>query len=147
MKEVTILLANPEMFERVESFLRKNGTIERFEKENGPIRGRMMITHSAPPDWLSIMERENEQPVAFEATFDFYDATAGIMLFLSDYSAASGTWTTEQAEGAETPAMEWVEFFLKTLLESFNEDGSYGIPIYSLISDTNDITVIPTAEK
>ena len=141
------MLSNPELFERVESILRKNGTIEHFERENGPIKGRMMIDRSEPPEWLEISERESEKPVAFEATFDFYDATVGIMLFLSDYSAASGVWTTEQVEDAETPAMEWVEFFIKTLLESFNEDSSYGIPIYSLISDTNDITIVPTAEK
>ena len=29
---------------------------------------------------------------------------------------------------------------------SFNSDGSYGTPVYSFVTDSCDMTVVPTAE-
>ena len=43
--------------------------------------------------------------------------------------------------------LEMVEFFLKTLTEHIEEDGSFGIPIYSFINDTSDMTVVPVSQE
>lgn len=37
------MLMDQEQFRMMEQLLIENGTIKRFEKENGPVRGRMMI--------------------------------------------------------------------------------------------------------
>ena len=34
-------------------------------------------------------------------------------------------------------------FFIKTLMQSIEPDGSFGVPVYSFVSDTSDITVVP----
>jgi hypothetical protein len=36
-----------------------------------------------------------------------------------------------------------VEFFIKTLMQSIEPDGSFGVPVYSFVSDTSDMTVVP----
>lgn len=36
-----------------------------------------------------------------------------------------------------------MEFFIKTLVTHIAEDGSFGVPIYSFVNDTCDMTVIP----
>lgn len=137
------MLADEKLFNVVEEWLRENGHIERFEKECGPIKGRIMITRTKIPEGIDVKDNPNESAVAFEASFDFYDTTPGIAVFLMSRKAASDVWVTAQVEGAESPSRDWVEFFIKTLFSNIGEDGSYGIPIYSLVNDTADLTVVP----
>lgn len=139
------MLKDQAQFEIVEEALRKDGSIVRFEKECGPVKGRMMITITDIPEGIKIAEKRDTAPTAFEASFDFYDSTVGIALYTKDRTPATGIWVTPQEEDAEAPAGDWIEFFIKTLVSSIDDDGSYGIPIYSLVSDTADLTVVPTA--
>ena len=74
------MLADSRMFERVESILQGNGSFQRFEDENGPIRGRMMITQTEIPKNVEVMARDGAAPIAFEASFDFYESTVGLAL-------------------------------------------------------------------
>jgi hypothetical protein len=37
------------------------------------------------------------------------------------------------------------ELFVQTLVESISRDGSYGVPIYTFISDTGSFSCVPTA--
>ena len=64
-----------------------------------------------------------------------------------DREPATGIWVTPKEEDAEAPAGDWVEFFIKTLASSIDQDGSYGIPIYSLVNATADLTVVLTAPE
>lgn len=137
------MLADKEMFDRVEDLLRKNGSIERFEKEYGKIKGRMMITETTIPEGLSVEKHGTAIPIAFEASFDFYESTVGLAIYTADRKLATDIWFGYQEENAEPPAGDWVEFFVKTLITSFAEDGSYGVPIYSFVNDTCDMTVVP----
>lgn len=141
------MLKDQAQFEIVEEALRKNGSIARFEEECGPIKGRMMITLTDIPEGIEITKQRDTEPTAFEASFDFYDSTVGIALYIKDREPATGIWVTPQEEDAEAPAGDWIEFFIKTLASSIDEDGSYGIPIYSLVNDTADLTVVPTAPE
>lgn len=141
------MLKDKAQFEIVEEALRKNGSIARFEKECGPVKGRMMITLADIPEGIEITEQREADPTAFEASFDFYDSTVGMALYIKDRTPATGIWVSLQKEGAEAPARDWIEFFIKTLVSSIDEDGSYGIPIYSLVNDTADLTVVPTAPE
>lgn len=51
---------------------------------------------------------------------------------------------TLQKDGADPPTREWIDFFVKKLLESIDEDGSYGVPIYLFVNDTRDMTIVPS---
>ena len=137
------MLADKKMFDNVEAFLRENGSIDRFEKEYGEIKGRMMITMTDIPEGIDIEMRDGETPVAFEASFDFYDSTVGLAMYTPDRHLATGLWTTPQKDGAETPAEDWVKFFIQTLVAHIAEAGSFGVPIYSFVNDTCDMTVVP----
>lgn len=49
------MLNEPELFRAAEAGLKSLGVIERFEAENGPILGRMMITLTQIPEGIPIM--------------------------------------------------------------------------------------------
>jgi len=137
------MLVDQKMFDTVEAILRENGSIERFENECGEIKGRMMITMTDIPEGIAVEERDGKAPVAFEASFDFYDSTVGLAIYTTDRQLATGLWVTPQEDGAEEPAEDWMEFFIKTLVTHIAEDGSFGVPIYSFVNDTCDMTVVP----
>ncbi|MDO4207193.1 MAG: hypothetical protein Q4D15_06355 [Lachnospiraceae bacterium] len=141
------MLAEKKLFEIVEEALMKNGSVERFENECGKIKGRMMITVTDIPDGIEVKEKRDKDPIAFEASFDFYDAAVGLALYTKEKELATGIWVTPQKEGAEAPSGDWIEFFIKTLVSNIAEDGSFGYPIYSFVNDTSDMTVVPTAPE
>ena len=138
------MLIDKEMFDRVEENLAKCGQLSEFESESGTIKGRMMITRTTIPKGLDVKKVRGKKPQAFEASFDFYDATVGVAIYTDTKEAATDIWIIPQVEDAEPPAHEWIEFFIEKLLESIEADGSYGVPIYSFVNDTCDLTVIPS---
>ena len=141
------MLSDPKMFQIVEETLRKNGSIARFEKEQGPVRGRMMVTLCDIPEEFLTTRIEDERVYGFEASFDFYDCTVAFALYPKSKTVGSGIWVTPQADDADEPSREWIEFFIHTVLDSIEEDGSFGYPIYSLVADVGDLTVVPTAPR
>lgn len=136
------MLINEELFNTVEQKLIENGTISDFEKNNGKIKGRMMITTAAIPDNITI--ENTDSLFAFECSFDFYDSIIGIAIYVNTLRVASPLWVTPQIENAEEPAKEWVEFFLQTLTENIAHKDSFGIPMYTFVNDTSSFTVVPT---
>lgn len=58
------MLANEKLFEKLEDSLREKGKIQAFEKENGPITGRMMIMPVDLPDDIDIKMIPGKKPVA-----------------------------------------------------------------------------------
>lgn len=100
-----------------------------------------MITLSDIPEDLQSSRKEGEQ--VFIATFDFYSSFLGIAINPLTKKASSGIWVTPQKEDADPPSEEWIEFFVKTLLDSFREDGSFSVPLYSFVNDHADMTVVP----
>ncbi len=139
------MLTDKELFDYVESELKARGIIEDFEKENGKIKGRMMITQIEIPAELGIEVPAGVKPLAFQGSFDFYDCAIGIGLDWNTLETFTGLWMTPQVEGAKEPDELWIEFFLKTLIKNFKEDGSYGMPMYTFVTDTSDFTVVPVA--
>jgi len=138
------MLIDEKQFEIVEQTLREQGQIAAFEAENGVVRGRMMITVDDIPDNI-IQDIENRNDLqAFTASFDFYDMTISVAVYTKSREVASGLWLTPQTEGAEEPSKEWISFFLEKLFDGFDENGNYGVPMYSFVTDTSDITVVPT---
>lgn len=137
------MLANEELFRTVEEVLKENGVISGFENEHGPIRGRMMITETEIPDDPEI---KKDNMTAFLGTFDFYDMGIGIAIDTHTPENIGGIWLVPENGEAEEPAEEWVEFFIKTLVENISPDGAYGVPMYTFISDEGDFTVVPTLE-
>ena len=137
------MLANEEQFALVEKMLTDNGTIDKFERESGKIKGRMMITVVDIPEELDIKSENKNMLFGFDCSFDFYDCSIGIALHTDTKEVAGGLWITPQVEDAEPPAREWIEFFIKTLMQSIAEDGSFGCPIYSFLTNEGDLTIVP----
>ena len=139
------MLNNPEQFKNVEAALKSMGTIKAFEDENGPILGRVMITTTEIPEGVNVQRRDRENLTAFEASFDFCNVALGIVVDTKKKTLESSVWGKYQVPGAQRPSEEWVKFFIRTLFEHLEEDGSYGIPMYSFVNNTADFTAVPTA--
>lgn len=140
------MLKDEKLFEALENFLRKRGTIAEFEQENGKITGRMMITETEIPEYLEFDFDKTRTVRAFEGSFDFYDATVSVAVYIDQDSleVASGLWVTPQHEDAEAPDQVWSEFFIETLWNYLFDGKSYCVPIYTFVNDTSSFTVTPT---
>ena len=138
------MLSHPKLFATVETVCRERGIIEKFEAENGEIKGHMMIDVVDIPDNISFYPNINEPITAFEASFDFLDVRIGFAFSVPTMEAASELWF-HGIQGGNAPDNVWIEMFVKTLVESIEPDGSYGVPIYVFISDTASFSVVPTA--
>ena len=62
------MLADKELFDRIEEVLSEQGIIEQFEEENGRIIGRMMIVLGDVPDNLKSDIDMNENDTVFIGT-------------------------------------------------------------------------------
>ena len=76
------MLADKEMFFKIENILREQGVLEKFEEDNGKITGHMMITMTEIPPELGI-DKVSDNMRAFCASFDFYDMIIGIAFDLN----------------------------------------------------------------
>ena len=135
------MLSNPDMFDTIVSVCRERGVIDRFEAENGEIKGHMMIDTIDMPDDVSLYPNASGNIFAFEASFDFMDTRIGLALCIPSVEAASGIWFIN----GEEPDNVWVEFFVKTLVENIPPDGGFGVPLYTFLTDEASFTVVPTA--
>ena len=101
------------------------------------------------PEGLEFHFQEGRKVLAFEGTFDIYDMAIGIALYTDPLEAASGLWMTPQtdAENPVQPDEEAKQFFLEGLIGAFGPDGSFGMPVYSFMTDGKDAEEQPTAES
>lgn len=139
------MLFDKRKFDAVEAILTQKGSIAKFENENGIINGRMMIDIVDSPSNLNIIIPDGYY--AFGASFDFFDCAIGMVLNPKTKEVGSGIWVTEQVEGAEPPSQEWIDFFVATLVNHIEPDGSFGYPMFTFATDTADMTVVPTKEE
>ena len=137
------MLTDKKKFEIVEQMLIEQGRIEAFEQENGAILGRMMITIDTMPEELAEEVEIKDDLTVFTASFDFYDMTVSAAVYTQSKEVAK-MWLTPQADDAEQPAREWISFFIEKLFMGIDDEGGYGIPMCSFVTDTTDMTVIPT---
>ena len=137
------MLIDKDKFEIVEQMLVEQDKIEAFEQENGEILGRMMITIDTMPEELADEVEIKDDLTVFTASFDFYDMTVSAAVYTQSKEVAK-MWLTPQADDAEQPAREWISFFIEKLFMGIDDDGGYGIPMCSFVTDTTDMTVIPT---
>lgn len=137
------MLIDQAKFEIVEKTLIEQGKIEAFEKENGSILGRMMITADDMPEELSEELENKDDLIVFTASFDFYDMTVSAAVYTKSKEIAK-MWITPQDDDAEQPAREWISFFIEKLFEGIDDEGGYGIPMCSFVTDSSDMTVVPT---
>ena len=86
------MLSNPGLFETVETVCHERGTVERFEKENGKVKGRMMIDAVELPDGVELNPNIDGKITAFEASFDFMDSRVGFAFCVPKMQAASAFW-------------------------------------------------------
>ena len=137
------MLIDKAKFENVENMLAEQGRIEAFEQENGAILGRMMITTDTMPEELAEEVEIKDDLTVFTASFDFYDMTVSAAVYTQSKEVAK-MWLTPQADDAEQPAREWISFFIEKLFMGIDDEGGYGIPMCSFVTDTSDMTIVPT---
>ena len=137
------MLTDKKKFDNVEQMLIEQGRVEAFEQENGAILGRMMITTDTMPEELAEEVEIKDDLTVFTASFDFYDMTVSAAVYTQSKEVAK-MWLTPQADDAEQPAREWISFFIEKLFIGIDDEGGYGIPMCSFVTDTTDMTVIPT---
>ncbi|MDU1832242.1 hypothetical protein [Finegoldia magna] len=141
------MLIDPSSFKRLEDSLIEQGKIEKFEKESGKILGRVMITIGSIPDDIKedvLRDNEEDDLIIFNCSFDFYNSTLGIALYKKDFKLASRIWITEQEEGAEKPSQDWIEFFIRLLVEYVIESNDgFGYPIYAFINNDSEMVIVP----
>lgn len=140
------VLVDKEKFDFVENTLVKNGTIDRFESDNGKITGRMMITLTEIPEEILSADLRNKQCHAFECSFDFYDASLGVALDTKSLECLTGIWITQQSDNAILPNKEWQDFFIETLVKYIDKNGNFSVPIYVFLNDNSDFAVVPTVD-
>ena len=137
------MLTDKKKFENVEQMLIEQGKIEAFEQENGAILGRMMITTDTMPEELAEEVEIKDDLTVFTASFDFYNMTVSAAVYTQSKEVAK-MWLTPQADDAEQPAREWISFFIEKLFMGRDDEGGYGIPMCSFVTDTSDMTIVPT---
>ena len=137
------MLIEKDKFEIVEQMLVEQGRIEAFEQENGAILGRMMITTDTMPEELAEEVEIKDDLTVFTASFDFYDMTVSAAVYTQSKEVAK-MWLTPQADDAEQPAREWISFFIEKLFMGIDDEGGYGIPMCSFVTDNSDMTIVPT---
>ena len=137
------MLIDKAKFENVENMLAEQGRIEAFVQETGAILGRMMITTDTMPEELAEEVEIKDDLTVFTASFDFYDMTVSAAVYTQSKKVAK-MWLTPQADDAEQPAREWISFFIEKLFMGIDDEGGYGIPMCSFVTDTTDMTVVPT---
>ena len=137
------MLTDKKKFDNVEQMLIEQGRVEAFEQENGAILGRMMITTDTMPEELAEEVEIKDDLTVFTASFDFYDMTVSAAVYTQSKEVAK-MWLTPQADDAEQPAREWISFFIEKLFMGIDDEGGYGIPMCSFVTDTTDMTIVPT---
>lgn len=135
------MLIDAELFKTVEETLRKNGTIEEYENNGKPLRGRMMITLGEVPENLAAEIKTDGEYFVFEMSADFLDYTAGIAVDVINRKAVSGLWITPQSDDP-TIYDDWNRFFIQTLFSNLTEEG-FGVPMYTFICGENSFTLVP----
>lgn len=142
------MLIDPIKFNELETFLREKGKLEEFEKESGKILGRAMITLGKVPEELKceVLKDYSEKDVyVFNCSFDFYDSYLGLALEKQSSQPISNIWITEQLEGSDKPSQDWIEFFVRILVEYVTQnDGGFGIPLYIFVNDESELVIEPT---
>lgn len=145
------MLINPLKFDDLEVILREKDELEKFERESGEISGRAMITFGEVPYDLKnevLKDYAEEDVEVFNCSFDFYDSYLGIALEKRNLQPVSGVWVTEQVEGADRPKREWIEFFIRLLVEYVVENKDhFGIPLYIFLNDDAEMVVEPTLNE
>lgn len=140
------MLIDPSSFKRLEESLIEQGKIEKFEKESGKILGRVMITIGSIPDDIKedvLRDNEEDDLIIFNCSFDFYNSTLGIALYKKDLKLASRIWITEQEERAEKPSQDWIEFFIRLLVEYVIESNDgFGYPIYAFVNNGSEMVIV-----
>ena len=138
------MIFDQERFDMVEQALRESGHLTRYEKEKGPVTGRMMIVSTEPPEDIEIECMDGKCPVCFEASFDFYDTVVGLAIYPDTLKPASGIWLRQQTDQKEDVDKVWIEFFIQKLMENLQSDeGWYADTVYSFVNDYSDFTFIP----
>ena len=143
-----VMLIDEKMFYYVETSLKEESKIEEFEKESGEILGRVMISLGKVPDDLKnevLKDYEEDQVYVFNCSFYFYDSYLGIALDKQSLNPISSIWISEQRGNADPPSQDWVEFFVRILIEYFVEkqDG-FGIPLYIFVNNDSEMVIEPT---
>ena len=139
------MLKEEKKFDQLGQKLFMQGTLQEFEKKNGPIKGRMAITEGKiPPEMLNKLQPElmkNPKWKVVEGSFDFSNYTIGMVVGLNPIKPLSEGWLVPQlGHPGVQPDKHWQEFFTEKAMNSIDENGHIDLPLFTWISDKNDLT-------
>lgn len=139
------MLKEEKKFDKLGQKLFMDGVLQDFEKKNGPIKGRMMVTEGKiPPEMLAKLQPElmkNPKWIVVEGSFDFSNYTIGMVVGLNPIKPLSNGWLTPQlGHPGMQPDQHWQEFFMEKVLDNIDDHGQIDLPLYTWISDKNDLT-------
>ncbi len=91
-----IMLKDETKFDQLGQKLFMKGVLQDFEKKNGPIKGRMMVTEGKiPPEMLTKLQSElmnSSNWIVVEGSFDFYNYTVGMIVDLTTGKPLANGW-------------------------------------------------------
>lgn len=139
------MLKDEKKFDQLGQKLFMKGELQDFEKKNGPIKGRMMVTEGKiPPEMLVKLQPElmkDPKWIVVEGSFDFNNYMIGMVVGLNPIKPLTNGWLIPQlAHPGLQPAKEWQEFFMEKVMEHIDDKGKIDLPLYTWISDKNDLT-------
>ena len=140
-----IMLKDETKFDQLGQKLFMKGVLQDFEKKNGPIKGRMMVTEGKiPPEMLTKLQSElmnSSNWIVVEGSFDFYNYTVGMIVDLTTGKPLANGWLVPQlGHPGMQPADKWQEFLIEKVVEAIDEKGKINLPLYVWISDRSDLT-------
>lgn len=139
------MLKDEKKFDQLGQKLFMKGELQDFEKKNGPIKGRMMVTEGKIlPEMLVKLQPElmkDPKWIVVEGSFDFNNYMIGMVVGLNPIKPLTNGWLIPQlAHPGLQPAKEWQEFFMEKVMENIDDKGKIDLPLYTWISDKNDLT-------
>lgn len=139
------MLIDERKFDKLGQKLFMDGVLQAFEKANGPIKGRMMVTEGKiPPEMLTRLQPElmkNPRWMVVEGSFDFSNYTIGMVVGLNPVHPIANGWLTPQLNHPGIkPDQHWQEFFMEKVMDAIDDKGKIDLPLYTWISDHNDLT-------
>ena len=135
------MLADKNLFSLIEYSLRENGSLPDFEKNNGKVKGRMMIRPVQIPDEIFNHIDTDREFYALEGSFDFFNASICAVLYRNPKEFDENMWFSLQNETAEDPTQEWIDYFLNTVWDAIPENGDFSMPVFSFVNEKNALTV------
>ena len=139
------MLVDSDSFISVEKKLVKQGKLQKFEKETGPVTSLMMISKGRIADDMRYQLVENlaHHPlhIVYKASFDQYDETLNCIFDRQTKKPITGLWYTPQRRDFTEPPKKMVQLFICEIVNNLTDSTGIDLPIWVFINDKAHLAV------